>query len=292
MLQRWIMKQETIDELLSLAFDAYTANESADKYACNAASKAASDAAKKHSEEYADAATTLAAMRHFKAASQATLFSAGVADSANLKFAHDRSLKAARHTFSHRRTPIKKTIDASYTDIISGIDRQIDPADEELRSNYQAAFSRDSATNQKSVRAATYVYSHTYATARNAYILASFKASKLQDPLRREQTFKTCLSQRLNDDLAYDQIQPSLLLQMMCSTTLCVIAGILLVGGAAVIVCTTYGIGSIPFAIGIAAGSLSAATGAGLLVGSFFAKREQQKINDANERIEETNAIF
>ena len=79
---------------------------------------------------------------------------------------------------------------------------------------------------------------------------------------------------------------------MMCSTTLCVIAGILLLGGAAVIVCTTYGIGSIPFAIGIAAGSLSAATGAGLLVGSFFAKREQQKINDANERIEETNAIF
>ena len=286
------MKQETIDELLSLAFDAYTANEPADKYACNAASKAASDAAKKHSEEYADAATTLAAMRHFKSASQATLFSAGVADSANLKFAHDRSLKAARHTFSHRKTPIKRTIDVSYTDIVGRIEQQIDSADEELHSNYQAAFSRDPTNNQKSVRAATYVYSHTYATARNAYVLASFQASKIQDPIRREQIFKARMSQRLHEDLTYDQIQPSLLLQIMCSTTICVIAGVLLVGGAAVIVCATYGVGSIPFAVGIAAGSLSAATGAGLLIGGFFAKREQEKINDANERIEETNAIF
>lgn len=286
------MKQETIHELLSLAVDAYTANESADKYACNAASKAASDAAKKHSEEYADAAAALAAMRYFKTASQTALFSTNVADSANLKFAHDRSLFAARHTFNHRKTPIRKNIHADYTDIVNPIDERIHAADEELHSNYQAAFSNDPTTNQKAIRAASYVYSHTYATARHAYILSAFDANKYQDPSKREQAFKTSMTQKLSDGLSYDQIQSSLLLQMMCSVALCVIAGALIVGGAAVIVCATYGVGSIPFAIGIASGSLSAATGTGLLIGGFFARREQQQINEANERIEETNAIF
>ena len=286
------MRQQTIDELLTLAFDAYTANESSDKYACNAASKAASDAAKKHSEECADSAAMLGAMEHLKASGQATLFSASVADSANLKFAHDRSLKAARRTFSHRKTLVRKEVEDSYADTVTEITEKINAADDQNNSHYQAAFSRDATENQKAKRAACYVYSHTYATARNAYVIASFKANKIQDPYQREQTFKYHISERLNHDLTYDHIQPSLLLQMMCSTAMCVIAGILIVGGAAVILCATYGVGTIPFAIGIAAGSLSAASGSGLLVGSFFAKREQQKIFDANERVEETNAIF
>ena len=286
------MKQQTIDELLVLAFEAYTTNESSDQYACNAASQAAADAAKKHSEECADAAAALGAMSQLKASGQATLYSVGVADTANLKFAYERSLIAARHTFSHRKTPIRKAIDTSYAELVHEIEAKINVTDEQINSNYQSAFSKDATVTQKSKRAACYVYSHTYAAARTAYVLASFQANKTQDAYKREQTFKSCMSERLNHDLTYDQIQPSLLLQMMCSNILVVIAGVLIIAGVAAILCATYGIASIPFVIMITAGSVSAASGTGLLIGSFFAKRNQQKIIDTNERAEETNAIF
>lgn len=286
------MKQQTINELLDLAYTAYTANEPADNYARNAACKSASDAAKRHSDECADSAALLAAHGLLKSTSDATHFAARVADSANLKFAHERNHRAAQTSFTKHKVPLRTVVDSSYADIVNGTEDCVNASNDQINAHYQTAYSRDPTANQKATRAASYVYSHTYSTARNAYVLASFQANKTQDPHQREKIFKSYLSERLNHDLTYDLIKPSLFLQMMCSTTLCVIAGMLIVGGVTVILCATYGVASIPFAIGIAAGSLAATTGSGLLIGSFFARREQQKIEDANERTEETNAIF
>ena len=73
------------------------------------------------------------------------------------------------------------------------------------------------------------------------------------------------------------QIQPSLLLQMMCSMSPCVIAGILILAGVAVIFyATTFNNSSFPFVTGIATGSVAIAAGTGLLVGSFFSKKERR----------------
>lgn len=286
------MRQQTINELLDLAYNAYTSNEPADNYARNAACKSASDAAKRHSEECSDSAALLAAHGFLKSTSDATHFAARLADSANLKFAHERNHKAAQTSFTKHRAPLRTIIDSSYADIVNDTENSVTASSDQINAHYQTTYSRDPTANQKATHAASYVYSHTYSTARSAYVLASFQANKTQDPHQREQIFKSYLSERLNHDLTYDLIKPSLFLQMMCSTTLCVIAGILMIGGVAAILCATYGVASIPFAVGIAAGSLSAATGSGLLIGSFFAKRELQKIEDANERVEETNAIF
>lgn len=286
------MREQKVNELIELAFEAYAANESADKYACNAACKAASEAAKRHSEECADAAALLSAHDFLKSSSETVTFAANIADASNVKMAYDRNLKAARVTFSRRRTAITASVVSSFADITHETNHHISTADDQISSIYQRDFSRDTTGNQKAKRASAYIYAHTYATARNAYVIASFKANKLQDPVSREKAFKACLTERLKSDLMYDQIQPSLFLNIMCSTTLAVIAGILILGGAAVILCAFYGVASIPFSISIAAGSASAVVGAGLLAGGFFARKEHQRIEEANERVEETNAIF
>lgn len=286
------MRQQTISELLDLAYNAYTANEAADNYARNAACKAASDAAKRHSQECADPAALLAAHRLLNSISDAVYFAARVADSANLKFAHERSHHAVRSSFVNHKAQIRAVIDLSYADIVQDTEHSISQSSEQINANYQASYSRDTTTNHKAKHAAYYVYAHTYSTTRNAYVIASFIANKAQDPTKREQVFKSRMSERLNNDLTYDLIKPSFFLQMMCKNTLCVIAGIITIGGVVVIIFATYGIASIPLVIGIAAGSMAAATGSGVLIGGFFAKRERQKIEDANECIEETNAIF
>ena len=286
------MRTTTINTLLSLANEAYAANEPADNYACNAACHAASETAKKYSEECADTASLLAVLAQLKSSHQATQFSAALADSAALKFAHDRSLTAARNTFSHRRTPVIRPTTTPYTNIINPLTTYLETIEDQLHSNYQAAFAHDTTTNQKAKHAAHYTYRHTYACARSAYIIATLQANKAQNISKRAQFFKSAMSQRLNQDLTYDHIQPSLLLQMMCSTTLAVIAGMLLIGGSIVIVCALSGVGGISLAIGLTTGGLSAVTGTGLFIGGFFARGEQDKINETNDRIEETNTIF
>ena len=73
------------------------------------------------------------------------------------------------------------------------------------------------------------------------------------------------------------QIQPSLLLKMMCSMTPCIIAGIPVLSGVAIIFyATTIENGSLPFLTSIATGTVAIAAGTGLLVNSFFSKKERR----------------
>ena len=60
--------------------------------------------------------------------------------------------------------------------------------------------------------------------------------------------------------------------------TPCVIAGIPILAGVAVIFyATTFNNSSFPFVTGIATGSVAIAAGTGLLVGSFFSKKERRQ---------------
>ena len=88
------MKQEIIDKLLVLANTAFLAEESADKYARNAALEAAHAAAFRHYPEGADAAVLIATNTFNIDLSDATIYSSQVADARNDRFESERCEEA------------------------------------------------------------------------------------------------------------------------------------------------------------------------------------------------------
>ena len=287
------MKQETIDKLLALANTAFDAQESADKYARNAAHEAAHAAAFRHNPECADAAVLIATNAFEMDVSDAGIYSARVADAWNDRFASEQSYSALRDSFADNVTPLARSNHTTFFATVQPANVAVHACSTNVEASYLAAFSQDTETKEKVKHAALYVYRHTWSVARAAYVVSMVNATnKIQDPLKRQDVFKSMMSARLNHDLKYDQIEPGLLLKIMCSITIQVVAGLMILGGIVAIVCGTWGIAALPFVSGIAIGSTAAAVGSGIVIGGFFARKEQQNIDEENERCEEINTIY
>jgi len=84
-------------------------------------------------------------------------------------------------------------------------------------------------------------------------------------------------------ELHSDLISSGFFLKVMCSTSLKVVAGLLLTAGLIAIILGTCGIAALPLAPTIAIGATSAALGAGLSMGSFFSGRQKHKPEEASE---------
>lgn len=285
------MRQETIDKLLELASTAFSTQESPDKYARNSAHEAAHAAAFRHSPECADAAVLIASSTFVLSASEASVYSSRIADASHDKFAHERSYRAARESYTDNVIPIRRLTETPFSTMVQTSNAAVRSSDMAVTSSYLAAFSRDTTANSKAKQAALYVYRHTYCATRASYVVSMCNANKIHDPMKRQLAFKTMMSARLNNDLKYDLIEPSILLKIMCSSSIQVVAGLILLGGIIIILCGTWGIAALPFIPTIAIGSTITAMGTGLLAGSFFARKELQRIEDVNEHCEEVNSI-
>ena len=287
------MKQETIDKLLVLANTAFQAQESSDKYARNAAHEAAHEAAFRHNPECADAAVLIATNTFNMDLSDAIIYSARVADAWNSQFASGRDYCALRESFDDNAVPRARTAHTTFFSMVQPGNVALHSCATNVTASYSADFVHDTETKEKAKQAALYVYRHTWSVARSAYVVSMFDANKIQnDPLKRQEAFNSMMTTRLNNDLKYDQIEPGFLLKIMCSLTTQAFAGLMLLGGIIVIVCGALGIAALPFVPTIVIGSTAAGIGTSILVGSFFSRKEQQNIDEKNERCEEVNTIY
>ena len=277
------MKQETIDKLLELADTAFAEQKAPDIYARAAAHEAAFAAAYQYCPESADATALIAATTFVCETTAAARFSARIADIANHKFANDSYYHAARKSHEDNILPMKAVVETRFLSDIKTAESAAQECDALITSSYVSTFAHEKAASNKAKQAAFYVYSDTYAATRNAYVRAMFIAHQTQDTKKRLKQFKTTMSVRLNKDLLYDNISPGFLLQMMCTSSLQIIAGLLLVAGIAAITLVTCGASAFPVIPTIALGGVSTALGAGLFAGGFFAQRQRRQLDDENQ---------
>jgi hypothetical protein len=182
--------------------------------------------------------------------------------------------------------PPRPAANITFIDLLQSSRASTEDAETQVTQAYRKAFVHDEAGNEKARRIALHVYTNAYTTTRAAFVRATYMANKMQDATVRLEVFKSLMSSRLNQDLMYDTMRPSFFLQIMNSRTIKVIAGVLLLAGVIAIVCATYGIAGLPFTPTIAAGGTSSAIGAGLFIGSFFAYRQCQHIDEENQQAE------
>ena len=287
------MKQEIIDKLLVLANTAFQAQASSNKYARNAAHEAAHAAAFRHNPECADAAVLIATNTFNQDLSEAAIYSARVADAWSGQFASDRSYRVLRESFADNVVPLARPTHTTFFAMVQPGNAAVHTSGTNSKASYLTTFAHVTETKEKAEQAALYVYRHTWSVARVAYVISMFNANNAHDDsLKRQEAFDSMMTTRLNNDLKYDQIEPGFLLKIMCSVTLQVVAGLMILGGIIVIVCATWGVAALPFIPSIVIGGTAAGTGAGILVGSFFSRKEQQNIDEKNERCEEVNSIY
>ena len=283
------MKQETIDRLLELALEAFTNSASPDAFAKAAAHEAAFSSAHVYCPESADAAALIAAVSFMAQSNEATLFSADITDAAMKSFAMKRNYQSARHAFkaANKNQPARPASDIVFLSLLNASNESIANTETEVTESYRHAFVHDEVGNEKARRAALHSYSDCYATTRATFVRASFIANKMQDPASRLDVFKSCMANRLNQELTYDTLSPSFFIQVMNSRAVTVVAGILLVAGILAIACGTFGVLGLPLIPAVAFGSLTTVCGAGLFAGGFFAHRKSQQISDANQQYED-----
>lgn len=285
------MQQSTIDAIIEFAHQAFLAQESPDKFARAAAYEAAHSAAARHSDECADSATLIAANEFNASASDAALYSSRLTDAAHDRLSFHRRYRAERASFEDVPIfPIKIT-EKPYASITSPVSRLSHMTGRALTSSYLSVFAKNSSENHKAKHAARYVYRHVYCAARAAYVVAFYEANRAQDPTTRHKLFQNRITQRLNEDLNYDQIKPSLWLQCMGSLTLQVMAGIVLTSGVVVLMFGLFGVGALPFAETVASGVSAMVVGLACLIGSVFAQKELASIEEANTCSEEVNQL-
>lgn len=283
------MKQETIDRLLELAIEAFTNSASPDAFAKAAAHEAAFSAAHVYCHESADAAALIAAVSFMTMTNEATLFSADITDAAMKSFAMKRNYQSARHAFksANKNQPARPASDIVFSALLNASNDSIGDTETEVTQSYRHAFVHDEVGNEKARRAALHTYSDCYATTRAIFVRANFSANKMQDTTARTDVFKSLMSDRLNQELTYDTLNPSFFIQIMNSRAITVIASILLVAGILTIACGTFGVLGLPFIPTVAAGSVAVVCGVGLFASGFFAHRKLQQINDANQQYED-----
>ena len=280
------MKQETIDKLTILADDAYASHQSPDTYARTAAHIAAVDAASMHNTECADTAALFAASSFVAATTLAASFSANIADTANQKTAYKRSYDTAIRSFSTTIAPITLVANEPfYLPLVQKVFSVASESKTHIAGSYESNPPGSTAqSNFNAKRAAIYAYSDTYTSTRSAYVRAMFIASFEKDDKKAQTKFSATMKSRLNKDLKYDTIQPGFFLRLMCSTSIRIIAGLLLLAGIIAIVLGSCGVAAatLPFIPTVAIGSASAALGTGILIGTFFARRKKHTLDEAN----------
>lgn len=286
------MKQDVIDKLLLLANNAFLSQEAPDMFARVAAHEAAHAAACRYSGECADSAALIAAHEFATMLSDAAAFSSRITDATNDRTAQEYCCRATRESYDdafivpHRRTHTE------YSRVLQPSNAITHMTNTAIRSSYVSIFANDHEANRKARHAANYVYRHTYCVTRSSYVFACFEANKYRDPAERQQIFQSRFTKRLNIDLQYDQIKASLFLQLMCSISLQVMAGIILLAGILIVGVGMVGIASLPLIETVVIGAMIAVVGAGLLIGNVVAKHELAKIDEANERMDEFNLIY
>ena len=282
------MKQATINKLLEFANTAFDTREAPDKFARAAAHEAASAAAAAYPEllgECADAAALVAATDFVCKTTSAASFSAQVADIATQKFTNDRRYNHARDTYATSINQMGRTAEPPphCLSMVNTMHVAASQSEAEVAASYEAISTQNITTGNKAKRAAFYVYADTYTSARSAYVRAMFISNQTKDPKKRSALFKATMSSRLHKDLNYDKIPPGFFLQLMCSTSLRIIAGLMLIAGIVAIVLGTCGIASLPLVPMVVTGSSSTALATGCLIGSFFARRQHKKLDEANQ---------
>ncbi len=286
------MKQDAINKILELANRAFLSKESPDKFARTAAYEAAHSAASRHSEECADAATLIAANEFNAATSDATTFTSRVTDAAHDCISHQRRYHAERESYEDVPVLPQKLTDKPYAVFTQPLNKLAHMTSATITSSYLSTFSKNTAENQRAKQAARCVYGHAYCAARSAYVVSFFAANRSGDPSRRQAVFQDFISMRLNEDLQYDQIKPSLFLNLMCTHTLQIIAGVILAVGVLTVLFGVLGVASLPLAETVLCGVAVGVVGIGLLIGHSFAKTELERIEDANERSEEMHNMY
>ena len=283
------MKQETIDRLLELAIEAFANSASPDAFAKAAAHEASFSAAHVYCPESADAAALIAAVSFVTKANEATLFSADITDAAMKSFAMKRHYQSAHHAFkgANKNQPARPASDIVFSSLLNASNESIGDTETEVTQSYRHAFVHDEAGNEKARRAALHTYSDCYTTTRAIFVRVGFSANKMQDATARTDVFKSLMSDRLNQELTYDTLNPSFFIQIMNSRAITVIASILLVAGILTIACGTFGVLGLPFIPTVAAGSVAAVCGVGLFASGFFAHRKLQQIDVANQQYED-----
>jgi hypothetical protein len=251
-----IYPKETLNKLLTLANTALMTHALPEQFARDAAHEAAHYAASKYSTEAADAATLLAANTLLLETSEAVSFSAHIADAATSKIGTEIAYVTL---MKHRETMLHQTT-------------------RRVTNQYQTHFSCHPTEHHKAKHAAHYAYRHTYCVARSAYVIALHQANQLSEPNQRQRLFNKIILERLQHDLQYDVIKPNFFIQMMCSITIQVIAGLLVLGGVVVMGC----------GIALVLGGVAAVSGTGLLVGSFFAYKEKKQQDERNASCDQT----
>jgi hypothetical protein len=285
------MKERTINQLIELANRAFETKESPDLYARAAAHLAASNAASDYNPDGADVAALLAANDFACATTLATSYSANIADLSHNKMAYLKSHDVACASFGTRIIPQSITPHQPiYLEVSNSVHAGASTNDERFRSAYDALpESGAPEANGKAKCAAFYAYADTYATTRSAYTRAMFVAQQASNEKERAYIFSKTMSARLNSDLNYDFINPGLFLSLMCSTSIKVIAGLLLLAGVAAIAAGT--LGALPFVITMAIGASATTVGTGLFIGGFFAGRRQSQLDYDNlHRMDEAQA--
>jgi|GEM_PF-2747375 len=282
------MKQETINELLALAETAFNEKAAPAKYAGMAAHHAAVASATQYDPDYANTAALIAATTLVCATTEAAAFSARITDISNDRAQLDRHYEIAQRSYGAKNEQLALTIANKGSELLSPIIENIHTTalDSRVKIALQhetMSSGNDANTLEKARRTALYVYADTYGTTRSAYVRAMFVANlNKKDDIK---TFKAVMSARLNKDLKYDNIPPGFFLKLMASTSLRIIAGLMLIAGIVAITLASCGVAAttLAFVPTISIGSTSAGLGTGLLIGSIFARRQKKNLEEANQ---------
>ncbi len=282
------MKQETINELLALAETSFNEKAPPAKYAGMAAHHAAVAAATQYDPDYANTAALIAATTLVCATTEAATFSARITEISNDKAQLDRHYEIAQRSYGAKSEQMAIAMADKENERLSPVIKNIYTTACESRikitlQHETMSYGNDANKLEKAKRAALYVYGDTYAATRSAYVRAMFAANfNKKDDVK---SFKAMMSAKLNKDLKYDNIPPGFFLKLIASTSLCIIAGLMLIAGIVAITLASCGVAAatLPFVPTISIGSTGAGLGTGLLIGSIFARRQKKNLEEANQ---------
>jgi hypothetical protein len=284
------MKQETIDEIISLAIAAYNKKSKPGEFARAAAHKAALDAANQYSPDLADFATLAAAAVFYLEITEAINFSSRVADKAVCRVGANNNYQAEWQNYSTTIIP-KHITDNYFYSLAEAPDKISHAFIEAVSPSYDNTSVLDVVSRNKAKRAALYVYLDTYAVTRSAYIRALFVANHHSSSNQLDKFIST-ITPRLKKDLTYDIIDPGFLLKILSSILFRVLTGIILLAAIAGIFFAAFHLFPIPFIPLICSSSAASAGSIGLLTGSFFTIKKCNQITEENANRAEMATII
>lgn len=284
------MKKETIDELIELAIAAYNKKSKPGEFARAAAHKAALDAASRHSPDLADFASLAAAATFYVEITEAISFSARVADKAVSMVNASNSYQSEWERYSATIFP-RQVTENYFNSLADAPDKVSRAFIEAVTPSYDTTSVLDVVARNKAKRAALYVYFDTYSVARSAYIRALFIAN-YKSKTNAAEAFRSAVSTRLKHDLTYDIIDAGFFLNLLSSLIFRIFLGILLLAGIIGIIFAAFNLTPLPFIPFVSISSAVSAGTIGFMVGSFFAKKQCDKLVEDNDNRAEQATII